>query len=133
MSTEIAKFDPNKLAEQLKDKIRFDLVNFLPDEVWQQMLSREIKAFLDVADKSPHNLRTVVREVLAQNAKAKILEILNDPDWQNTYDYTNNGSVKEKVGEAILDMMKNNMGEIFASMLSEVMAKVVNNIRNNTY
>lgn len=128
MSTELAKFDPNKLAEQLKDKIRFDLVNFLPDEVWQQMLSREIQAFLDVSDKAPHNLRTVVREVLAQNAKAKILEVLNDPEWNNHY--VNNKLV---VGEAVLDLMKNNMNEIFASMLSEVMTRVMNNIRNNTY
>lgn len=50
MSTDIAKkteFDPRDLAERLRDKIRVDMADLMPDEMWEGLLEKELKTFFE--------------------------------------------------------------------------------------
>lgn len=45
MEKEIEKFDPSKLMDGVKDRIKATFVSLIPDEVWDQMLEKEIYIF----------------------------------------------------------------------------------------
>ena len=43
--TMIEKFDPSKLMDGVKDRIKATFVSLIPDEAWDQMLEKEIYIF----------------------------------------------------------------------------------------
>lgn len=45
MANEIEKFDPSKLMDGVKDRIKATFVSLIPDEAWEQMLEKEIYVF----------------------------------------------------------------------------------------
>lgn len=45
MGNDIEKFDPSKLMEGVKDRIKATFVSLIPDEAWDQMLEKEIYIF----------------------------------------------------------------------------------------
>lgn len=45
MANEIEKFDPSKLMEGVKDKIKATFVSLIPDEMWNAMVEKEIYIF----------------------------------------------------------------------------------------
>lgn len=45
MANEIEKFDPSKLMDGVKDRIKATFVSLIPDEVWEKMLEKEIYFF----------------------------------------------------------------------------------------
>lgn len=45
MANDIEKFDPSKLMEGVKDRIKATFVSLIPDEAWEQMLEKEIYIF----------------------------------------------------------------------------------------
>lgn len=47
MAEEIEKFDPSKLMQGVKDRIKATFVSLIPDEQWDQMVKKEIDAFFD--------------------------------------------------------------------------------------
>lgn len=76
----VVKFDPHQFAEQLKDKIRIDIAQFLPEEEWKRLIELEVKAFLEgrwekdryYSDHQryyPSGLRLAVTSVMEANTK----------------------------------------------------------------
>ncbi len=45
MDNNIEKFDPSKLMEGVKERIKATFVSLIPDEMWEQMLEKEIYVF----------------------------------------------------------------------------------------
>ena len=45
MENQIEKFDPSKLMEGVKDRIKSTFVSLIPDEMWEQMVEKEIYIF----------------------------------------------------------------------------------------
>ena len=45
MANDIERFDPSKLMDGVKDRIKATFVSLIPDEAWDQMLEKEIYIF----------------------------------------------------------------------------------------
>lgn len=45
---QIEKFDPSKLMDGVKDRIKATFVSLIPDEQWEQMVYAESKSFLNL-------------------------------------------------------------------------------------
>lgn len=45
MGNEVEKFDPAKMMEGVKDRIKATFVSLIPDDMWEQMVEREIYVF----------------------------------------------------------------------------------------
>lgn len=45
MENTVEKFDPSKLMEGVKDRIKATFVSLIPDDAWEQMLEKEIYIF----------------------------------------------------------------------------------------
>ena len=48
MSNEVEKFDPSKLMDGVKDRIKATFVSLIPDEQWEQMVETESKKFFNI-------------------------------------------------------------------------------------
>ena len=44
-STMIEKFDPSKLMDGVKDRIKSTFVSLIPDDAWEAMVEKEIYVF----------------------------------------------------------------------------------------
>ena len=42
---QVVQYDPSKLMEMVRDKIRATYVSMIPEEQWTQMVKKEIDAF----------------------------------------------------------------------------------------
>lgn len=45
MANEIEKFDPSKLMDGVKDRIKATFVSLIPDDIWNSMVEKEIYVF----------------------------------------------------------------------------------------
>ena len=44
--TRIEKFDPSKLMDGVKDRIKSTFVSLIPDDAWEKMVEKEIYIFM---------------------------------------------------------------------------------------
>ena len=88
MSGDIQKaseFDPRDLATRLRDKIRVDMAELMPDDVWTGLLEAELQSFFkpkktqqrqhpyrEIEEPSPFSV--IVQEEMSKLVKAKIVE-----------------------------------------------------------
>ena len=47
MANEIEKFDPSKLMEGVKDRIKATFVSLIPDDQWEKMVEKELYVFTE--------------------------------------------------------------------------------------
>lgn len=47
MENEIEKFDPSKLMDGVKDRIKATFVSLIPDDAWEKMIEKEIYIFTE--------------------------------------------------------------------------------------
>ena len=135
---EMVKFDPSQLADQLKAKIRFELSKVLPEEVWEGLIKKEIDLFMnDTIVKEYGRAQTiqsgigkVVCEILTEESRKRLKEILNSDDWRNQWVDTGN---RETVGEAVKELLIKGGPIIFASFVGEVVTKAIDAMRQQTY
>jgi hypothetical protein len=102
---QIVKFDPAQFASQLKDKIRLDIAQFLPEDEWKRLIEAEVKGFLEgrwekedyYRDRQryyPSGLRLAVLAVMEAETTRFVKEYMGQ--YQNY-----GGQVANKVDEVI--------------------------------
>lgn len=137
MANEVEKFDPSKLMDGVKDRIRATFVSLIPDNAWEEMVKTEINKFFSPSDglNSYHtrdpkhsHFTKVVFEVLNAEAEKKIKAILTDPEFsvENTYTGNSNGTVSELLRGEIIKRAP----EIFAAVLENSIAQTIQRMKN---
>jgi hypothetical protein len=130
--TNIEKFDPSKLMDGVRDRIKATFVSLIPDEQWEQLCKTEIEKFF-AADKRDNysynwsNFQNVCQGVLTEITKEKIKEFLEKYDgkvWENN---------NVKPNDVLLDLLKKNAAELFASMMGRHLATALQEMRNRSY
>jgi hypothetical protein len=137
MGNEIEKFDPSTLMQGVKDRIKATFVSLIPDDKWGEMVDSEIKKFFELKDglneyhsrnsKTSH-FTDVVFQVLTEECKKKCVEIINHPDYTIGWD-----SNKQTVSETLKKRLIDNMPEIMASMMENMMANAIQQLKNRGY
>ena len=46
MENQVEKFDPSRLMEGVKDRVKATFVSLIPDTEWEEMIKKEINTFL---------------------------------------------------------------------------------------
>lgn len=137
MTTEIAKpfdFDPGKLAEQLRDKIRIDMAKLMPDAMWEGLLKKEAdKFFAEETERRSYgklqvitDFGRVVNEVLEEETKRRVKEMLSSSEWAGYW-----GGQGEVAGERIKELVLENSSQILASLLANSIQGVVSQMNIN--
>lgn len=136
-SKEVVQFKPQDFQEQLKEKIRAEIGNLIPDEQWTALVKQELDAFFNnkyeegvgfQADTfRPAYLTKVCNEEIAKYCREKVQEVLRGEEWQKQWD----GKGRAIASAAVSEILKQNANEIFASMFSGVAQNVVEYLQNN--
>lgn len=92
--TNLVGFDPSKYAEAIRSKIQAEVVGLIPDEQWAQMITAEIKRFVEprtvneygkiTTTESP--MQALIRVTLEAKFKdmlAKDLDSILQTTWEN--------------------------------------------------
>ena len=134
MSTEITKFDPAQIAEGLKDKIRAEVANLIPDVVLKQMIESVTNEFINGRRSNNYSqdmvfdgntLRGIVTEQIKQRLiKATVTE-LDKPEWQVKFD----NAGRQMAGDAMRQCIVENADALLVQLMSAVTATAVQQMR----
>ena len=133
MTNEVEKFDPSKLMEGVRDRIKATFVSLIPDAQWEQLCQTECERFFNHAIEDGYrtvkstSFQRMCAETLSEIAKEKIKSALEKYDgrvWENS---------DIKVTDALLEILKKNASEILASMIGSRVATIINELRTRGY
>lgn len=131
MTNAIQSFDPSALMQGVKDRVKATFVSLIPDEQWEQMISREAEEFFRTKDRyqSAHSrisdFSIIVNEVLSTVARERINAFLVEYE-SHIWDGNSN---MPRAGDLLKELMIKNAPEIFTSIFGNMMQNAINNMR----
>jgi hypothetical protein len=129
MADEIEKFDPSKLMQGVKDRIKSTFVSLIPDDKWDELVKAEIDAWFK---KSTYNNRynqevssfqIVVEQTLNELAKEKVTDVLRE------YTNTQWKDGKPIINEELKKIITENADKIFAQVIGQMVQNMLTNVR----
>jgi len=128
----VAPYDPAKLMDAVRDRIKAEFVGLIPEDAWKQMVKAEVDRFFQQQDAYnygynehrkalPTQFQTVVWKALEEDTKARVKAFLESPEWAGEWD--SNG--QRKASEAVKKIVVEKSGEIVASLLANVMQQAI--------
>lgn len=136
MSNEIEKFDPSRLMEGVKDRVKATFVSLIPDAQWEQMIKTECDKFFqpfkerNYYDRSKDlysDFQMVCISVMQEVAKEKIIAYLEK--YENNV-WSNNEVV---VNDLLMQEIKKHAYDIFVGMIGARVQTVINEMRSRNY
>ncbi len=128
MSTAVAKnFEAHNVAEVLREKIRIEIADLMPPEMWKELLEQEVKAFLEPQPhrhghgRGPSGLGQIVQEELRTLARARIKETLDSDEWKGEHKAYGEYEISQKVKELLTE----NAGAILHQLLGSAIQQSV--------
>lgn len=127
--TSIEKFDPSKLMEGVRDRIKATFISLIPDDRWDELVKTEVEKYFEIKDtwrnndRNQSNFQTDCQSVLSQIAKEKINEYMLKHEkmiWENNI---------QKSDETFINLIKANAAEIFAATFSNMFQQAVLRMR----
>lgn len=139
MADEIQKFDPSKLMDGVKDRIKATFVSLIPDDAWDQMVKTEVDKFFKKGElgytsrQMASDFDIIVRSMLEAEAKSRLVKYLESEEFQSIW--ANNG--QPTTAKAVEDIIVKNSGEILVNMFGGLFTSMLqdfrNKLRNNQY
>ena len=121
------KYDPAKLIETVRERIRDTYVSLIPEEQWTQMVKKEVDSFFAIKEQGYHNknMTSTFQQVVYNELELKAKEIakqyfnsISNHEW-------NNGQVCP--GEFVKQLFAEKSGEILLNVLGGMVQCAINN------
>lgn len=138
MSNAIQPFDPAAAVNAIRDKIRGQMLDVIPTEQWDSLIKAEMKSFMtDVPMKNSwgetkvvtSGFKSIVREILEEDARKHVKAFLDSPEWQHNWD-TKKG--ERVAGEAVKAYITEKGPEILRRLMNEIIANAIQSILSET-
>ena len=131
----VAPYDPAKLMDAVRDRIKAEFVGLIPEDAWKQMVKAEVERFFKTEDvysygysdrkALPSQFQRVVWDALQEDTKARVKAFLDSPEWAG--EWGENG--QRKAGEAVRKIVVEKSGEILSSLLANAMQQTIEAMR----
>ena len=131
----VEKFDPSKLMDGVKDRIKATFVALIPDAQWETMCNAEMKKFFEPTwtgynnkDKNPSEFEKIVIELMKEQCKEYLKEMFAKPEysvatiWESSSFAVNGGGQKTKLSDHLDTMIKEKMPDMMQAMFASVMS-----------
>ncbi len=122
-----------KVAGNLRDKIRLSLADAIPDDVWQQMIHKEIDDFMMPKTRTPQqrdcqfsDFQVLVRRELEEECRSRIKALLASSEWTSHW----NGQ-QQVTSQFVQDFFRENATHIVQSFLAQSFQNVLDQVRNH--
>lgn len=133
-NTELEKFDPNKIMDTVRDRIKASFVNLIPEEHWQGLVKKEIDNFFAQKERQPQgygrneyrsDFGLLVTKLLNEEVDKRIKECLCSEEFTVTWE--NFG--KPVVSKAIKETLVENSQAIFMNTIGAMMQNVLSQMQ----
>lgn len=129
MSEEVVKFDPTKLYDAVKDKVRGVMFDAIPEEQWKTFITTEFNRFFLVKQDSYNRsneiseLGNIVRAVMKEETIKRLQETLNGPEYKAYWDKD-----KRAVGDTVKMLVEKHGADIFQQLMQNSVSAMVQNM-----
>ena len=133
MDNKVQKFDPSKLMEGVKERIRAEFASLIPDEAWTQMVEKEVQSYFhDKFENSYRHDRTsrfedLVRSLLQEETKKRFAVYISSAEFERVWGKDGLPACSEAVKKMIVD----NSGEILISFFGGMFQGMLDNFKAN--
>lgn len=130
---QVEKFDPSKLMDGVRDRIKATFVSLIPDDQWEQMCNAEMKKFFEPSfkgynnsEKVPSQFEQIVRQMMEEKLKEYLKDLFNKPEYSITTIWTNSGQ-EYSISEHLDNMIKEKMPDMLQAFMAKFMADAFQN------
>lgn len=136
--SEIEKFNPHTLAESIKERIKSDFVQLIPQEQWDQMVKSQIDALYMRAKDLPGRPRThmanteidqiihdEITKIIRQKVREQIKREIDSPEWGGRL--TCNG--RRLPSEMAVKIARENGTDLLMGICRDIVECSVDNVR----
>ena len=133
MENQVEKFDPSKLMDGVRDRIKATFVSLIPDDQWEIMVKKEVdKFFKEINTSYNQRIETtdfarLVNEVVVTECRQRLKEYLSTHEFNSVWQTNGIPTTSEKVKEILVE----NSGLVFANMIGGMMSQMLTDFRNN--
>lgn len=133
--TAIEKFDPSKLMDGVRDRIKATFVSMIPDGEWEQLVKAECDKFFKIEEnyrgsyEKTSPFQDIVHKLLAEEVKTQVKAYLSK-EWASAYW---NGGAVEQLNENLKKLIVEKSGEVLLSTLGNMMQMTINSMKSNSY
>lgn len=120
MGNEVEKFDPSKLMEGIKDRIKATFASMIPDDQWDAMIKKVVDDYFNSRSENWHekrrtsNFEDLAYNLLQEETKSRIAAFLKTDGFvTDTWKSFGPPVITEKVKKMFIE----NSGEIFMNVL----------------
>lgn len=128
----LQQFDPSKLMDGIKDRIRGEFASLIPEDVWKQMVEKEVQYFFYQKQgegyssrRSSTQFERLCNRILEEECSKRFKEYLYQPEFQSTWD--NSGNII--ASEAVKKMIVENSGQVLANFFGNMMQNALDSSR----
>lgn len=133
MSGEIAPYDPAKLMDAVRDRIKAEFVALIPEDAWNKLVNVEVKKFFETTTSSgyyenrtlPSPFGKIVWEELEKETRVRVKALLESSEWAGEWD----GQGGRKASEAVKKLITEKSGEILATVIGVAIQGAIESAR----
>lgn len=143
--TAIAKEAPDDFMEQIKDKIRLEFAEMVPEDKWREMVHSAVDSFFKSHERKqnhhPYNCEivkspfdTIVHQLLVDEITEKMQAYFMSPEWQGQWGLVSlSGSECSYVAsERMKELMIECAPEIIQRMLGNTLQNAIQGLQFST-
>ena len=124
----IEQYDPSKVMNLVKDRIKATFVSLIPDVEWEKMVNKEVDDYFKRKEdgyrrNSPSDFECDVRNVLRKRVEEVTKEIIEKEYTTSGYNLEINENIKKIIAE--------NASQIFENIIGNMFQNAINNMRNH--
>lgn len=131
---EVNVFDPTTFAEAIKERIKIEFLNFVPDEKLKSLIEAEIRYFF-TEKKSPSNtsyrdgyisdFSRVCNDIITEICRERVKQIIG------TLSLTDETNANKQVLEAVIARMPEIMSNMIAMLVTQTLQQIQTNSLNS--
>lgn len=122
-----------QVMDNLRDKIRFNLAEAIPEDVWQQMIQKEIDDFMEPKVKATYapevkysDFQMLVRHELQEACKVRLRALLSSPEWDVYWDGT-----RHTTSKFVTKFFQENAAVVIEGLLGKAFQDAITQARSN--
>lgn len=129
---QIEKFDPSKLMDGVRDRIKATFISLIPDAQWEQLVKAETEKYFAIQENYRGSYEKTslfadeVVKLLKDEVKVRVKDYL-EKEWSTTY--WDNKGVKD-LNENLKKMLIEKSGEVLLGTLGGMMQNTINQLKN---
>lgn len=124
MAGEIEKFDPSKLVDQVRERIRNTFAELIPEDEWKKLVQREIAYFLQETRTRRNSYgneiveRGALGELVDRELTAMLKELIKDEFASSKWNVWRDGN-KQCIGTEVEKLILKNAPAILSALLGQ--------------